>query len=215
MTKRSDLITQDHFPCILNSIACLSSRNILFNKPNAKAGFTFTTPYLYNSVGFAGRPDYVKCADAKDSTNGVCSKLTVCALASTTHSDNVKTLFPNRVELVPSLRDMYSAFVNGVCTVITGEQFDVSKFAFEQSGFIAGNYSIGNTVVSKESIGLVTRDGDVPWSDFVNWILIALLKAEEDGIVLVDLLEQRVDFFAGFYLEFDHIVPLIVFVHDV
>lgn len=35
---------------------------------------------------------------------------------------------------------------------------------------------------SKEPLALVTRDGDVQFSDFVNWIVQALLAAEEQGI---------------------------------
>ena len=44
------------------------------------------------------------------------------------------------------------------------------------------DYTLGTKVWSKEPIGLVTRQGDLTWSDFCEWTIQAFIYAQEHGI---------------------------------
>lgn len=129
-------------------------------------------------MGFAGHPSFVTCAEALRTT-GNCSGLVICVQYDTMHVDVVQSLFPGfaGVVLAPTQQNLYLDFVGGQCNVIAGEEFDLSEVIVRQAGY-TGNYSIGNSVFSSEPLSLVTRDDDVHWSDFVNWVLLGLLTAE-------------------------------------
>ena len=45
-----------------------------------------------------------------------------------------------------------------------------------------GLYEIGVNQYSKEPLAVVTREGDAIWSDFVFWVIEALMAADEQGI---------------------------------
>jgi ABC-type amino acid transport substrate-binding protein len=107
----------------------------------------------------------------------------ICVQAGTTHVDTIQMLFPSFHGIVaaPTIQAFYLLFVGGKCTVLAGEQFDLSKKIVEQAGY-NGNYTVSLAQFSKEPIALVTRDGDSDWSDLVNWVLLGLLTAENEGI---------------------------------
>jgi ABC-type amino acid transport substrate-binding protein len=151
-------------------------------QPTAGAGLTFSVPYLYDGVSFAGVPKFVECADQR-STTGNCTGLRICVQSNTTHVQVVESLFPDpSVTLVsPTTPAFYSNFVLGYCNVLAGEQFDLAITNVRQAGY-NGNYSFSSNLYSKEPIALVTRDDDVEWSDFVNWVFLALLTAETKTI---------------------------------
>lgn len=151
-------------------------------QPSAGAGFTFSVPYLYDGVSFAGVPQYVACAEQR-LTTGNCSNISICVQDSTSHVPVIESLFPNLsvVVLAPSNFDFYNNFVKGLCNVLAGEQFDLAKINVLQAGY-NGGYSFSSNFYSKEPIALVTRDDDASWSDFVNWVFLALLTAEKQSI---------------------------------
>ena len=59
--------------------------------------------------------------------------------------------------------------------MLAGNQFDLAALN-------GGNYRFGENLYSKEPAALVTRDDDAQWSDFVNWVFLALLIAETQSI---------------------------------
>ena len=63
---------------------------------NSQSGFSFTTPYVYVGMVFAGSSDFVDCAESKNSFDGVCRDLKVCAAEDTTHFDIVYTVLPGK-----------------------------------------------------------------------------------------------------------------------
>jgi ABC-type amino acid transport substrate-binding protein len=66
-------------------------------------------------------------------------------------------------------------------SVIAGEQFDIAESIVRERGYV-GEYAYGTKIHSKEPLAFVTRDDDPEWSDFVNWVLQALLGAEDEAI---------------------------------
>ena len=83
--------------------------------------------------------------------------------------------------VLPTLTAYYGAFTDGICNVLAGGQFEISERVVRTNGY-TGNYTIGTTVLSKEPLALTTRDDDPTWSDFVNWVLLSLMFAEEKQI---------------------------------
>jgi len=157
-------------------------------EPTTGVGFDFSTPYLYNGMGFAGQPDFVECAENSNAT--ACADMLVCVLDSTTYVDLVTTLLPEAsVTVTPDADAFYESFRTGFCNVLAGDQFEIAEPAVRQKGYF-GDYQVGQSLYSKEPLALVTTEDDPTWSDFVNWVVQSLLAAEEQGFT-----QQVSDFF--------------------
>lgn len=147
-------------------------------------GFTFSDPYLYDSLGIGGQPLYVDCASRRDTTSPTCAGLRICVLGSTTYLELLPTLFPEGIlSNLPSLNAVYDALSNGICNVLAGGVFEIAEQVARSNGFM-GNYSVGNVTLSREPLALATREDDPSWSDFVNAVLTSLMHAEEKRIGL-------------------------------
>jgi hypothetical protein len=97
---------------------------------------------------------------------------------NTTHVKLVESLFPtSAIAVAPTTRAFYNLFVQKFCNVLAGENFDLAQNNVIQAGY-NDSYSFSTNQYSKEPVALVTRDNDVEWSDFVNWVFLALLTAE-------------------------------------
>lgn len=249
----------------MNSSLILSRRvslcKFILSQPSSGSGFSFTTPYLYNGLGFGGLPEYVACTENVDETaelrarklqttepapisaptpaptsgpteeatvaptaepttkaptvaateptfaptgepttgptaspslapsdvpstspTSICNKFQICTIAGSTHIGRVQELLPNAI-VVQSVSStaLYRNFIDGLCQVIAGEQFEISEGEVRNNGYF-GSYEVGSSLYSKEPLALVTRDGDPAWSDFVNWVIQALLAAEEQDV---------------------------------
>jgi hypothetical protein len=130
---------------------------------------------------FGGTPPYVFCADNFEN-EGDCADTVVCVLDSSTHYAEILSLNPNAsiISVVDSLT-MFRNFIDGFCNVIAGEQFSIAESVGRGQGYL-GKYEYGSKVISKEPLALVTRTDDPAWSDFVNWVVEALLTAEDQRI---------------------------------
>jgi general L-amino acid transport system substrate-binding protein len=146
----------------------------------AKRGFTFTTPYFYEGLGYAGVPAFVECADNLD-VSGACADLKLCTADGSTWIDIIRGLFPedNIVTTVLS-EDGFPKLEDGSCNTVAGERHDLGRDYAKANGY-TGPYVLGTNILSKEPLGFVTRDDDARWSDVVNWVIQALLSAEEQG----------------------------------
>ena len=145
------------------------------------AGFDFSIPYLYNGLQFAGKPPFVHCAN-NFTTAGDCAETKICVLDGTTHQNDISSI-NSALSIVstPSSIQLYRNFVDELCNVIAGEQFDIAETIIRAQGYL-GDYELGSGIHSKEPLCLVTRDDDQQWSDFVNWIMTALVAAEDVGV---------------------------------
>lgn len=134
---------------------------------------------MYNGLGFAGVPPFAACADNLSVVDGECRHLRVCVGQGSSYLPYVENLLPGP-SIIATL-DPIKGLIDGVCNAIAGEQFFLSEVAVRSQGYI-GEYEIGENLYSKVPAAVVTRDDDPQWSDFVNWVLQALLAAEEQGI---------------------------------
>lgn len=82
---------------------------------------------------------------------------------------------------VQDMQAVYSNFVGGNCQVLVGDQFETAYATVQNWGYVK-DYKVGANIFSKEPLALVTRQEDPTWSDFVNWIIQALLNAENQTI---------------------------------
>ena len=95
----------------------------------------------------------------------------------------VRNLFPpQNVIPVPSANDLYVNLISGACNAITEEQFGIAKSVVQLAGY-TGPYEIGANQFSKEPLAVVTLEGDAVWSDFVFWVVEALMAADEQNIL--------------------------------
>jgi general L-amino acid transport system substrate-binding protein len=153
-------------------------------EPSTQVGFSFSTPYLYDGMGFGGIADYVECAQAKNATGTTCSALSICVVDGTKHMEYVQELLPEAgLVLRTTLAGSYTALINGECNVIASDQFSISeRVVVVANDYTGDDYVVGSRFFSKEPIALVTRDNDAAFSDFVNWMVQALFYAEKQGI---------------------------------
>lgn len=151
------------------------------SQKNARAGFSFTVPHLYDGLAFGGVPPFAGCADIFQTTSQ-CDGLKICTLERSSHFDILSDLVPtSTLFVINSTYSRLQGFLDGACNVIAGESNDISPVTVRSAGY-TGAYEIGSRVLSKEPNAMATRDDDAQFSDFVNWVFLALVIAEEQGI---------------------------------
>jgi general L-amino acid transport system substrate-binding protein len=201
-------LLNDEYDVMVRATTHTMERQVL--EPTTEEGYAFSVPYLYNGLQFGGVPEFVACTDNITISEGFCDDLKVCVLDGTTHVDIVAEKFPT-VQIISAVASeyLYTNFLSGSCNVIAGEQFDIAESILRNRGY-TGDYDYGIEIHSKEPLCMVTRADDAEWSDFVNWVLQALLAAEDVGIIqqTADLIAETDAFGEGseFALAFRYAV---------
>jgi hypothetical protein len=136
------------------------------------------------------------CAEQLNTTSDACRDLLVCAIKNTTQSQILVKMFDSQYILETSdTLDTVERFVNGDCNVIVGGAVEIAQESILNLGY-TGEYAIGQTAYSKESLALVTTEEDVVWSNFVHWVVMATIYAEEQNITSSTFQKMpRVDLF--------------------
>ena len=108
--------------------------------------------------------------------------LQVCVADGTTTLVQLEDMIPSSNILIqPTNEEALSALLAGDCNTIyagTNEVAEAVKEVTSQGESVV----IGDVQFNHEPIALVTREDDAVFSDFVNWILQALLNAEEQDV---------------------------------
>jgi len=110
---------------------------------------------------------------------------TVCVLPGTTTEMNAASYFRTygmawKPLVIEQTAELSKAFFAGRCDCLTS---DASQLAAHRS--VAPNpddYILLPEIISKEPLAPVVRHGDDEWYDIVNWTVMALIEAEEQGI---------------------------------
>lgn len=148
-------------------------------------GLNFVHPNYYDGQGFL-IPKKLGIKNAKQLKGA-----TVCTLPGTTTEMNAADYFrKNKISWKPvvieSNAELNKAFFAGRCDVLTS---DASQLAAIRS--VAPNpddYTILPEIISKEPLAPVVRHGDDQWYDIVNWVVMAMIEAEE-----LDITSKNVD----------------------
>jgi general L-amino acid transport system substrate-binding protein len=159
-----------------------------------RMGVSFSYSNFRDEIRFAGTPRFRQCAENLDWNSGDCSDLRVCVTEKTTQFDLLTDIFPaSRLHVTNSSSETVESFGNGKCNALAGGSVETSQASIQK--WYSGPYDIGKSF-SRESLALVTLEEDPLWSKFVNWIVVATLYAEEQGIGRATYLKMpRVDLF--------------------
>lgn len=137
--------------------------------------------YLTRSTSFLFAR-YHECADQLDTTSQGCQDLLVCVTTGTTQSELLKqVLSPTHILELSETSETIEGFVNGRCNTIFGGYIEVAPATVANAGY-QGDYEVGPSAYSRESLALVTREDDVMWSNLVDWVVAATFYAEEQNI---------------------------------
>src|SRR6266700_3258682 len=143
-------------------------------------GLNFAPIVFYDGQGFmVAKKLGVKTAKQ---LNGA----TICVAPGTTSELNLADYFrANKMDFKPvvieKVDEIYAAFFSGRCDVMTG---DASGMAAQRTGRASNpdDYMILTERISKEPLAPLVRHGDEQWHDVVDWVVYALIEAEEKGI---------------------------------
>lgn len=155
---------------------------------DTELGLQFSLPYFFGGAQLMVRKE-LGATTATDLDGG-----TVCVAAGTTierivadhlKSENVEhemLSFEKTAEVIGAYKagrcDAYAAWGPSIA-VLLANQFDD-----------ASDHMILEDKLSAEPISAAMRQGDDEWVDIVNWMLAALLKAEEEGVTQANVAEM-------------------------
>jgi general L-amino acid transport system substrate-binding protein len=179
--KYVPLTAQQRFTALQSGEVDILSNNTTWTlQRDTDLGLNFGPVVFYDGQGFLV-PKKLNLKSAKD-LNGA----TVCVQPGTTTELNLADYFrANKMEYKPvvieKIDEVYAAFFSGRCDVMTG---DSSALAAQRVGRASNpdDYVILPERISKEPLAPVVRHGDDQWHDIVDWVVYALMQAEESGI---------------------------------
>jgi general L-amino acid transport system substrate-binding protein len=179
--KYVPLTAQQRFTALQSGEVDLLSNNTTWTLTrDTELGFNFAPVVFYDGQGFMV-PKKLGVKTAKE-LNGA----TICVAPGTTTELNLADYFrANKMEFKPvvieKVDEIYAAFFSGRCDVMTG---DASALAAQRTGRASNpdDYMILTERISKEPLAPLVRHGDEQWHDVVDWVVYALIEAEEKGI---------------------------------
>ena len=148
-------------------------------------GVTFAGVNYYDGQGFlVNKKLGVKNAKELDGA-------TFCIQAGTTTELNLTDYFKaNNMEYKAVTYDTSGqtgdGFKKGRCDAITSDASQLAGIRSKMSN--PAGYEILPTIISKEPLGPVVRQGDDQWFNIIKWTMIATIQAEESGVT-----KQNVD----------------------
>lgn len=140
----------------------------------------FTRPVLWDSVGFL-----VPAANPVTRARQLSGKR-ICFLAETTVEESVRAWFTHEhLDFVPfpfqEEGEMQAAFATDNCGALAGNRTHLAetRAALAQHG---KRTRLLHETISKDPLAAAVRDNDPAWFSIVNWVMEALVAAEESGI---------------------------------
>ena len=179
--KYVPLTAQQRFTALQSGEVDILSNNTTWTLlRDTQLGLNFGPVVFYDGQGFMV-PKKLGVKTAKE-LNGA----TICVSPGTTTELNLADYFrANKMEFKPvvieKVDEIYAAFFSGRCDVMTG---DASALAAQRTGRASNpeDYMILTERISKEPLAPVVRHGDEQWHDVADWVIYALMEAEEKGI---------------------------------
>ncbi len=118
----------------------------------------------------------------------------VCVQSGTTTELNLADYFrTHKIGYQPVVFDtsdqVVGGFESGRCDAITSDQSQLYALRIKLSKPNAA--VVLPTVISKEPLGPVVRQGDDGWFNIVKWTLFAMVNAEEYGVTAANVDEQK------------------------
>jgi len=179
--KYVPLTAQQRFTALQSGEVDLLSNNTTWTlQRDTDLGLDFAPIVFFDGQGFmVAKKLGVKSAKE---LNGA----TICVQPGTTTELNLADYFrSNKMEYKPvvieKLDEVVAAFFSGRCDAFTT---DSSALAATRIGRASNpdDYVILPERISKEPLAPVVRHGDNQWHDIVDWVIFAMMEAEEKGI---------------------------------
>jgi general L-amino acid transport system substrate-binding protein len=149
----------------------------------------FTRPILWDGVGFlvlAGSP--VQRARQLSGKK-------VCFLAETTVEESVRVWFVHKhLDFVPfpfqEEGEMEAAFATGNCGALAGDRTRLAETRVVLARRIKGARLLPE-IISQDPLAAAVRADDPQWAAVVNWVMEALVQAEESGVTQANVQAMR------------------------
>jgi general L-amino acid transport system substrate-binding protein len=110
----------------------------------------------------------------------------ICFLAETTVEESVRAWFTReRLNFVPfpfqEEGEMQAAFATGNCAALAGDRTRLAQTHAAMASHGKPTRLLPETI-SKDPLAAAVRDNDAQWITIVNWVMEALVQAEESGV---------------------------------
>lgn len=149
----------------------------------------FTQPVLWDGVGF------LVLAQTPTMRARQLSGKKICFLAETTVEESVRAWFTRaHLEFVPfpfqEEGEMQAAFATGNCGALAGDRTRLAetRAEFTRRGRLTRLLS---ETISQDPLAAAVRDDDPQWAALVNWVMEALIQAEESGVTQANVKAMR------------------------
>jgi general L-amino acid transport system substrate-binding protein len=149
----------------------------------------FTRPVLWDGIGFL-----VPGGSAVTRARLLSGKK-ICFLAETTVEESVRAWFTHEhLEFVAfpfqEEGEMQAAFATGNCGALAGERTRLAetRAALARRGKLA---RLLPESITHDPLAAAVREGDAQWAVIVNWVMEALIQAEEIGVTRANVNARR------------------------
>ncbi len=179
--KYVPLTAQQRFTALQSGEIDILSRNTTDTlQRDTELGLNFGPVVYYDGQGFMV-PKKLGVKSAKE-LNGA----TICVQPGTTTELNLADYFrANKMTFKPlvieKLDEVVAAYLSGRCDVFTTDRSGLAATRIARAPNPADQIILPE-VISKEPLAPAVRQGDDQWHDVVDWVVYALIQAEEKGI---------------------------------
>jgi general L-amino acid transport system substrate-binding protein len=150
---------------------------------------TFTQPVLWDGVGF------LVLAQHPAIRARLLSGKKICFLAETTVEESVRAWFAREhLEFVPFTfqeeGEMQAAFATGNCGALAGDRTRLAETRTELTRRSKQTRLLPECI-SKDPLAAAVRDDDPQWAALVNWVMEAIIQAEDSGVTQTNVNAMR------------------------
>ncbi|MCK0715155.1 amino acid ABC transporter substrate-binding protein [Chromohalobacter sarecensis] len=183
------LTAKERFTALQSGEIDVLSRNTTWTATRDNSlGLNFTVTTFYDGQGFMVDKDLgIESLEDLDGAS-------ICIQSGTTHELNLADYFPSRdIDINTVTFDTpdqtAQGFAHGRCDVLTSDTSQLSALRLQLPE--PDSVEILETLISKEPLGPVVRQGDDQWLDIVQWSIFAMINAEEMGVNSDNVDEMR------------------------
>lgn len=174
------LTAKERFTALQSGEIDVLSRNTTWTATRDNSlGLNFTATTFYDGQGFMVAKDLG--IEGPEQFDGA----SICIQSGTTHELNLADYFPSRgIDIQTVTFDTpdqtAQGFASGRCDILTSDTSQLSALRLQLPE--PDSVEILETLISKEPLGPVVRQGDDQWFDLVQWSIFAMVNAEELGV---------------------------------
>ncbi|SEK76206.1 amino acid ABC transporter substrate-binding protein [Halomonas daqiaonensis] len=174
------LTAKERFTALQSGEIDVLSRNTTWTATRDNSlGLNFTATTFYDGQGFMVAKDLG--IEGPEQFDGA----SICIQSGTTHELNLADYFPSRgIDIQTVTFDTpdqtAQGFASGRCDILTSDTSQLSALRLQLPE--PDSVEILETLISKEPLGPVVRQGDDQWFDIVKWSIFAMVNAEELGV---------------------------------